>query len=62
MDRRWRGTCPWRSDLGGQLGYIDRYHCDEGQVILRAGTEAGEAGVHVEAEGLGHAESRVIVG
>ena len=32
------------------------------QVILRAGTEAGEAGVHVEAEGLGHAESRVIVG
>lgn len=32
------------------------------QVILRAGTEAGEASVHVEAEGLGHAESRVIVG
>lgn len=32
------------------------------QVILRAGTEAGEAGVHVEAEGLGHAESCVIVG
>ena len=32
------------------------------QVILRAGTEAGEAGVRVEAEGLGHAESRVIVG
>lgn len=32
------------------------------QVILRAGIEAGEAGVHVEAEGLGHAESRVIVG
>lgn len=32
------------------------------QVILRAGTEAGEAGVHVVAEGLGHAESRVIVG
>lgn len=32
------------------------------QVILRAGTEAGEAGVHVEAEGLGLAESHVIVG
>lgn len=32
------------------------------QVILRAGTEAGEAGVHVEAERLGLAESHVIVG
>lgn len=32
------------------------------QVILRAGTEAGEAGVRVEAEGLGLAESHVIVG
>lgn len=32
------------------------------QVILRAGTEAGEAGVRVEAEGLGLAESPVIVG
>ena len=32
------------------------------QVILRAGTEAGEAGVHVDAEGLGLAESHVIVG